>query len=140
MANYEYAGTAMIVTWFQGSGTNILSGKHTNFGYTPSIDYIDVTSGADTHKRRLAGVKDGSAQLEAFMQSGTNTPGTAAFASCAEGNFGTLQWQPEGTAVGKAKISMPANAGGAVFGYPVAGAVTVSVAFTQEGARTEGTN
>ena len=140
MSTNSYSGSALVVTWFQGSGTNIISGDQTTFDYTATIDLIDQTSGADSNKKYLNGVKDGNASMSSLFQSGTNLRGTASWATLTEGNYGTLQWQPEGTAVGKAKYSMPARSQGVNISYPYAGVVTAACSWQQDGTRTEGTN
>ena len=140
MSTNSYSGSALIVTWFQGSGTNVISGDQTTFSYTPVVDLIDQTSGADANKKYIVGVKDGNASLSSYFQSGTNARGTATWTTLTEGLFGTLQWQPEGTAVGKAKYSMPAVSQGVSIAYPFADKVTADASFQQNGTRTEGTN
>ena len=137
----EYSGSALVVTWAVGTAAaTTLSGAQRSFSYTPSINLIDATAGADANKNYITGVKDGQAQFEALMQSGSTAPGTAAFASCVEGASGTVTWMPEGTASTKPKYSMPAISMGASYSYPYEDVVTVSVPFQQNGARVEGTN
>lgn len=136
----EYSGSALSVIWTYGTGSYTLSGNQRNFSYTPSVDWIETTAGADSHKQRIAGVKDGQAQFEALMDSGTASLGTAVYNMCQEGYLGTVVWSPEGTGAGKPKYTMPAGCNGASFGYPYNDVVTVSVPFIQNGARVEGTN
>jgi hypothetical protein len=136
----DFSGSALVVTWTYGAGTNVLTGDQRTFSYTPSIDYIDVTAGADANKKYITGVKDGQASFEALLQGGTILTGTVAYANLAEGYSGTIKWQPEGTASTKPYFSMPALCGGCNYSYPYADVVTVSIPFQQNGARTEGTN
>ena len=137
----EYSGSALVVTWGVGTAAaGTLTGAQRSFSYSPSINLIDSTAGADTHKKYISGVKDGQAQFEALMASGTNAPGTAAYAACVEGASGTIIWMPEGVAAGKPKYTLPAISMGASFAYPYEDVVTVSVPFQQNGARVEGTN
>ena len=140
MSTTSYTGSALVVQWLYASGTNTISGNQRTFTYTPSIDLVDQTSGADTNKHYLTAVKDGQATLEALVQAGTNSGGTAAFSTLTEGNSGTLIWSPEGTAATKPKYTMPAISNGAGFTYPYADVVVASVSFQQNGTRTEGTN
>ena len=135
-----YAGSSLIVKWMVGSGTSVLSGDQRNFSYTPSVALIDQTAGADANKLYLSSIKDGQASLEAVMQAGTDAGGTTVFSTCTEGQIGTLEWQPEGTAVGTPKISMAAISQGASFQYPYSDVISVTVNWQQNGARTEGTN
>ncbi|MFA5153246.1 MAG: hypothetical protein WC554_11845 [Clostridia bacterium] len=140
MSTNSYSGSALVVTWFQGSGTNIISGDQTTFDYTPSIDLIDQTSGADSNKKYINGVKDGQVSMSSYFQSGTNLRGTATWATLTEGLAGTLMWQPEGTATTKPKYTIPAISKGVGFSHPYADKVTASISFQQNGTRVEGTN
>ena len=141
MPDNTYSGSALVVTWAVGTAAaGTLTGLQRSFSYAPSINLIDSTAGADANKRYISGVKDGQAQFEALMPSGTNAPGTAAYAACVEGASGTVVYHPEGVVVGKPKITLPAISMGASFSYPYEDVVTVSVPFQQNGARVEGTN
>ncbi|MFA5208300.1 MAG: hypothetical protein WC428_06685 [Candidatus Paceibacterota bacterium] len=136
MSTNSYSGSALVVSW---NGT-VISGNQTTFDYTPTVDLYDQTSGADTHKKHLAGVKDSSASMSAYIQSGTNTGGTSLYSILAEGTPGTLKWQPEGTAAGKPYYSELAISNGVGFSYPYNNTVVASVSWQGDGARTEGTN
>lgn len=136
----DFSGSALVVTWAYGTGTYTLTGDQRTFSYTPSIDLIESTAGADSNKNYISGPKDGQAQFEALMQTGTASTGTAAYSTLTEGNAGTLTWSPEGIATTKTKYSMPAISMGAAFSYPYSDVVSVSVPFQQNGTRTEGTN
>jgi hypothetical protein len=140
MSTNSYTGSALDVKWLQGSGTNTISGNQTNFSYTPSIDLIDQSSGADTNKKYITSLKDGQATLESLFQSGTNAGGTALSAVLTEGLSGTLIWSPEGTAAAKPKYTMPAISQGAGFSYSFNEKVVLSCSFQQNGTRVEGTN
>ena len=135
-----FAGSSLVVSWMQPAATTILTGDHKSLTYTPSINFIDATAGADTHKTYIAGVKDGSATYSANMQGGTASGGTITFSTVAEGNLGTLKIQPEGTASTKPYINIPAISQGAAFNYPYQDVVEVTVNFQQNGARVEGSN
>jgi hypothetical protein len=140
MSTNSYSGSALVVTWTQASGTNIISGDQTAFNYTPSVDLPDQSSGADTNKKYLTGLKDGQADMVSYFQSGTNLRGTATWSTLTEGNQGTLMWQPEGTAVGKPKYTIPAISKGVGFSHPYADKSTASCSWQQNGTRVEGTN
>ncbi len=140
MSTNSYSGSALQVTWTQGSGTNIVSGDQTTFDYTPSVDLSDQSSGADTNKKYLKLLLDGQASMTSYFQSGTNLRGTATWATLTEGLSGTLMWQPEGTAAGKPKYTMPAISKGVGFSHPYADKSTASCSWQQNGTRVEGTN
>ena len=133
-----FSGSALVVKWIY-SGTTVLTGDQRTFSYTPSIDLIDQTAGGDPNKTYLTAVKDGRAQMSALFQDTTTSGGTATFTKCGEGYSGTIEWYPEGTALGKSKYTMPAICMGAAFTYPYADVTEVAVEFQQNGARTEGT-
>lgn len=129
-----YRGSSLNVSWVYSGGTVDLSGDFRTFTYTPSVDMVDQTAGADTQKTYLAGLKDGQASLTAVMQAG----GTATSNALVEGTSGTLTVGPEGTATAKQKIVIPAIAMGARFNIPYADVVELSCDFQQNGARTDG--
>ena len=135
-----YAGSSLVVAWIQAAATTILTGDHKGLTYTPSINFIDASAGADTHKSYIPNVKDGSVTFNANFQAGTNSGGTATFSTLTEGNLGTLKWSPEGTVSTKPFSQIPAYAQGPSFNYPYADVVEVTVNFQQNGARVEGTN
>jgi hypothetical protein len=130
MSTTSYTGSALDVKWLQGSGTNTISGNQTNFSYTPSVDLLDQSSGADTNKKYLMSLKDGQATIESLFQSGTNAGGTA---------MGAV-WSPEGTAATKPKYTIPAFSQGAAFAYPFNEKTVLTCSFQQNGTRVEGTN
>ena len=140
MSTNSYSGSALDVKWIHSGGTATISGNQRTLSYTPSIDFIDQSSGADSSKKYLNGLKDGQATLEALVQAGTNSGGTAAFSTLTEGAVGTLVWSPEGTAATKPKYTIPAKSGGVGFTYPYSDVTVASVSFQQNGDRTEGTN
>ena len=135
-----YTGSALDVKWIDGSGTVTISGDQTILDYTPSIDLVDQTAGADTNKTYLTTLKDGKASMTALLQAGTANGGTLTFSRLAEGSSGTIVWSPEGTAATKPKYTMAAISMGAGFSYPFDNRVEVKVDFQQNGARAEGTN
>ncbi|MFA5154418.1 MAG: hypothetical protein WC554_17875 [Clostridia bacterium] len=136
MSTNSYSGSALVVQW---NGT-VISGNQTSFDYTPSVDLYDQSSGADTNKKHLSGIKDGQASMSALIQSGTNAGGTSLYNMLTEGNSGTLKWMPEGTAVGKPYREMPVISMGVGFTHPYNNVVVANASFQQDGTRTEGTN
>ena len=135
-----YTGVSMDIKWLYAAGTTSLSGDYRSLDYTPSIDMVDQSAGADTNKTYITALKDGRVSLTAVFQSGNVAGGTAMAAVLAEGNSGTLIWSPEGTAATKPKYTIPAISMGASFAYPYNDLVVLTCDFQQNGARTEGTN
>jgi len=136
MANNEYVGSSLYATWTTSSGTTTLSTDSRNFTYTPTIDLIDATAGADTGKKNIASFVDSSVACEMLNQSDS---GSTVYAEFAAGKVGTLVWAPAGTATGKIKHTLPAICMGAVEATPFKDVVTLSASWKQTAAETLGT-
>jgi hypothetical protein len=135
-----YLGSAADLKWVTSSGTTTLTGDYRTFAYTPSIEFLDETAGADTAVMRIPYMKDGAATYGALLQAGTMAGGTLMTAACVEGQLGSLIWCPEGTAVTKPKYTIPAYSQGAVLNWAYNTLTEVSISWQQNGARVEGTN
>ncbi len=131
----SYHGKALTAQWIYTGGTIQLEGDFRSIDYSPSVDLYDETAGLDTNKKYIAGTKDGQVNYSALMQSG----GTALTTALLEGNSGTLIIGPEGTAVGKQKITIPAISLGVKTTWPYNNLVEISCTFQQNGARVDGT-
>lgn len=126
-------GENMYISWASNAGTVTLQGDYKTFSYTPSIDLLDQSAGADTNKTYVNGLKDGQGAIMVNMQ----TAGTAVTNALVEGASGTLTVGPEGTASGKQKIVYPAISQGASYNWPYENLVEVSCNFQQNGARSD---
>lgn len=120
------SGPTMILSWIWSGGTVVLNADYRSVTFNPSIAYEEVTAGSDTQVGRLTTLKDATASIELVMQTGGTAMGTA----LQPGNSGTLLIQPEGTAVGKRKISLPCYCDGAVPSFPYANVAVISCGFT----------
>lgn len=131
-----YSGSALFATWISASpaGTVQLNTDYQTMTYTPSVDTIETTAGADTAKEFILGMKDGAATYVGIQQAG----GTAAIPLLAEGVMGTLTIAPEGTATGKQKLTMPAMSQGVTWAWAYNDKVTMTVNWIQTAARTDG--
>lgn len=141
MSSMSYAGSSLIVTWTSGTASLALSGDFRTFTYTPSLAFYDATSGSDTAVKRITGLADGAASFSGVM--GTTGPGglgTTPFTFLREGAVGTIVAQPEGTAAGKPKLTIPCLSLGIKWNIPYNNVVEYSVDFQQNSARTDGTN
>ncbi len=136
----EFAGSSLVAQWVQAAATTTITGDHKSFSYTPSINLIDATAGADANKTYIPGVKDGTWTFNAILQAGSGAGGTLTYSTLAEGNIGTLIVMPEGTAAGKTRHSYPSISQGAAFSMPYDNVVEVTVNGQQNGPRVEGTN
>ncbi len=130
-----YSGKSLTISWAYSGGTVALEGDYRSLDYSPSIDLYDQTAGSDTNKTYVTGTKDGQLSYSAMMQAS----GTALSTALAEGNSGTLIVGPEGTAVGKQKLTIPAISMGAKFNWPYDNLVEISTTFQQNGVRVDGT-
>ena len=96
----------------------------------------NATAGSDAFESYIATVKDTQVSLTAVHQAA----GTATEDALLEGTFGTLTIQPEGTATGKRKYTIPAFALGANFDWKYNDTVELKVEFQGSGTRTIGVN
>lgn len=120
------SGPSMILTWTYATGTISLNGDYRTCDWNPSITYEDVTAGADTQIGRLTTLKDATCSVTVVQQ----TAGTALIAGLQPGQAGTLTIQPEGTAVGKRKITFPAYSDGIQTTMPYANVAVHTIGFT----------
>jgi hypothetical protein len=132
----EYSGTALQVIWSYSGGSINMHTDFRTFTYTPAVDLYETTAGADPAKTYLAGVKSGQASYNGVDQSGSfATFGTFLI----EGAIGTIVYKPNGTAGGQYHGTIPAIVMGVSYNNPYAGVTEVSVAWTQNGLRVDGT-
>lgn len=120
------AGQTMVLTWTTSAGTYSLAGDYRTCDWNPSITYEDVSAGADTQIGRMTTLKDATANVTLVRQ----TSGTALDAALVAGQAGTLTIQPEGTAINKRKITLPAYCDGAQSAHPYANVSIITVGFT----------
>lgn len=132
-----YSGSAFLGTWTCSAGTVAFNTDYRTFSYTPSVDFYEETAGADTAKSYLAGLKDGAASFAGVLQSGSLPAWGSMFA---EGQVGTIIYQPEGTGAGKYIASVPAYSQGIKFTSAYNGLVEVNIDFKQNGAYAKGTS
>ena len=137
MADNEYLGSVAIISWVYATGTAALNTEFRTWNYTPTIDFVDATAGADTSKRRVPSFKDGSMKLTMLMQS---TMASADYSCLDEGTLGTVIYNPAGTAAGKLKITLPAYSQGITITEPYNDIVQLDISWQQNGARVLGTN
>lgn len=139
MANLEYAGSALYASWVYsgGAGTISLHLEQRNFVYTPTINFIDATAGADVSIRRINSFRDASLSIETLAQSGST--GAGFMTAFAEGIAGTLTWGEAGSAAANPKHTAAFISQGVVVGTPYNDVVTYSVTLQQDGDRTDTT-
>ncbi len=130
------AGQTMVLNWIYSGGTISLAGDYRTCSWNPTVGYSETTAGSDSHMGRLPAIKDATAAVTLVAQ----TAGTQINAALAPGVGGTLIIQPEGTATNKRKITFPCYSDGAVYEYPYAEVVAISVGFSGNGTHTDGVN
>jgi len=132
----EFSGANLVIKFVTTGGTADLSADERSVTYTPSVKFATATAGSDAFEAYLATVKDTQVSVAAVAQSG----GTVVEDILAAGNFGTLTIQPEGTATGKRKYTIPAFSKGAVITFPYDDTVTIACDFQGSGTPTIGVN
>lgn len=132
----ELTGKDLLIKWVVTSGTIDLSGDFRTVNYTPAVKLANATAGADAFEAYLAATKDTRVSYSGVMQ----TAGTALEDALDAGTFGTLLIQPEGTATGKRKYTIPAFSQGGVISWPYADTVVITCDFQGSGTPTRATN
>jgi hypothetical protein len=99
----EYTGKDLICSWVTSSGTTTFTADYQKFTWSPSIEKFKTRASNEAYESYITGATDFTASLDALAQ----TSGTALTAQCALGQIGTLTAQPEGTATGKQKFTLP---------------------------------
>ncbi len=131
-----FAGSAMYLAWVYPGGTVTLQGDFRTFSWSPSLNWIDATAGADTFEELLPSFGTGAdITCTMVMQAG----GTALLAALDRQTAGTLIYGPEGTATGKVKYTIPATSAGPQFSQPYNDVVELTASFRQTGAETRST-
>jgi hypothetical protein len=135
MATEYIAGPTMVLQWIHPGGTINFAADERSVSWSPSVELVDATAGADTVRKRLTSFKDATAAIALVDQ--TNASGTASALDA--GVSGTLIIGPEGTAVGKRKITFPAISQGAKYTWPFDNIAEIACDFIANGAYTDST-
>lgn len=115
-------------------GSATMTTRYRSADREETVELVDKSSGADTHKSYLAALKESNFAME-FLRDGT-----AAWAACAPGTEGTLTYNPEGTAAGKPKYTAVAIVESRGESNPYNDLLTMTVSWQLQAAFTEGTN
>jgi hypothetical protein len=130
MPNTSFVGSGLYLKF----GNTVLSGEFRSFNEAEDGATVDGSAGADTFRRKLMTLSDGSATYECVAQAG----GTAIWAAVAPKTEGTLVWGPEGTATNKPKGSVNCVVSSRARSIPYDGIVTYSIKFDYLEAPTHG--
>ena len=131
----QYTGSGLVVM-FKGTA---ISARYQSFSTSEEVDLKEQSAGADVAKTYLAGLEDGDGKLEVLNERG-GTAASAVWNLCDKGAEGTLQWQPEGTAVGVPKHTVNAIVKSRERDFPFDDVVKASISFQFSGAVTDTTN
>lgn len=126
------SGSTMVLQWIWSGGTTSLAADYRTVTWTPAVDIVDGTAGADTSKTLYMGKRSATCDITLVTQAG----GTALNAALDAGVTGTLIVGPEGTATGKPKITFPSFSQGAKLDYPYNDVAVISCTFASQGAYT----
>lgn len=132
----EYAGSAMVLRWVTSSGTTLLNTDFRTFSWTPTLNWIDATAGADTYEVLLPSFGVG-AEIPVTMVA--QTSGTALIAAIARSTAGSLVYYPAGTAATNIYYTIPATSAGPQFSQSYNDVVTITANFRQTSVETLGT-
>jgi len=123
-----FAGSALYLAWVYSGGTVQLETDFRGFSWTPTLNWIDATAGADTYEELLPSYGTG---VEIPVTMVLQADGTALLAAIARQTAGTLVYGPEGTATGKKKYTIPATSSGPQFNQPFDDVVELTANFRQ---------
>ena len=132
MAENNITGKDAYISWIWTGGTLSLNNDYRSISQKDSVDTVETTAGADTHKTFIPTLKSATYDYSGLFPSGT--AGTVAIAALAAGMQGTLVYAPEGTASGKLVRTVPAICIGPTTDTPYADVVTINVTFQSNGA------
>lgn len=118
----EYTGSGLYLLW---KGTQI-DAHYRTFDPSETGAPVDASAGSDTHRVYLNTLLDGAASAEFVAQNGT--AGTALWDALAPGGVaGTLEWGPEGTAVGLRRAFVTAILTTRTETFPYDGVITIAI-------------
>jgi hypothetical protein len=136
MADNEFAGSAMYLKWTSTAGTVVLQSDFRAFEWSPTLNFIDATAGADTFERMLPSYGVGG---DISLTMVAQYDGTAIATALARQAQGTLLYAPAGTADGYLAYSIPAYSQGPQYSQPFDNVVELTVNFRQYGPETKST-
>jgi hypothetical protein len=132
----EFAGSAMILQWKTTSGTTLLNTDFRTFSWTPSLNWIDATAGADTFEKLLPSYGVGAEiPITMVAQSATGT----LVAELARQKEGSLVYYPAGTGSSNIYYTIPATSAGPQWSSPFNDVTIITASFRQTSVETLGT-
>jgi hypothetical protein len=134
MADNEFAGSALYLAWVYSGGTVALNTEFRTFNWSPTLNFIDATAGADTYERILASYGVGGDIAFSML---AQTDGTAIATALARATKGTLIYGPAGTANNALAYSIPAYSQGPSWNQPFNDVVEITNNFRQYAVETQ---
>ena len=133
MADNEYAGSALYLAWIHPGGTIELQAEFRTFNWSPTLNFIDATAGADTYERILASYGVGGDIAFSMV---AQFDGTAYAVALERQTKGTLIYAPAGTADNYVAYTIPAYSQGPSYNQPFNDVVEITNNFRQYAAET----
>ena len=132
----EYAGSAMVLRWVTSAGTQVLNTDFRTFSWTPSLNWIDATAGADTYEVLLPSYGVG-AEIPVTMVA--QTANGTLIGYLARQTAGSLVYYPAGTGSTNVYYTIPATCAGPQWSQSYNDVVTITANFRQTSVETLGT-
>lgn len=124
-------GDELVATWTRHDGTATLTGIQRELTFNSSMDFADHSGGTVHYRRRKKTIGDYDAQIVTLWD--TSNLGTAAMTLLADGNEGTLNIAPLGTATGKPKGTYPMVVENKELPIPYDDGIIVTLSFLANG-------
>ena len=134
----EIVGSVGYIAWIQAAATTLFAADFRSFSWAPTMDFVDASAGSDTYEVMLPSIGRGN-EFTVNLLYQTGATGLAVASALVRGNLGTVEYGPEGSAVGKTKYSIPAYSTGSQWNQPYNDVVEVTGNFRQCAAETLGT-
>jgi len=132
----EFAGSAMVLRWVTAAGTTLLNTDFRTFSWTPSLNWIDATAGADTYEVLLPSYGVG-AEIPVTLVA--QSAGSALVTALARQTAGSLVYYPAGTASGMIYYTIPSTSAGPQWSSPFNDVTIITASFRQTSVESLGT-
>ena len=126
----------MVLRWVTTAGTTLLNTDFRTFAWTPTLNWIDATAGADAYEVLLPSYGVG-AEIPITMVA--QSTGSALVTALARQTAGSLVYYPGGTAAGQVYYTIPATSAGPQWSSPFNDVTTITASFRQTSVETVGT-
>lgn len=136
----EFYGSSLVVTWNGPSGSADLTADQRSVTFSPTVQMDDKSTGAESYKSYMTGLKDFTASYKGMYQTGTAALNASLEDKLAPGSIGTLYMWPLGSSVAGNRIyTMPVISQGIQQAWSYAGLTELNCSFQGNGTVTYGT-